>query len=68
MFVARVGDEISNALIEEHSGTVSKDAEVGLMYEILERVFVLRHYLRYSGHCGFNNGEIEGGCHKRTNL
>ena len=41
MCVARVGDEVANALIEEHSGTVSKDAVVGFIYEIAERVFVL---------------------------
>ena len=68
MCMARIGNEVTNALIEEHSGAVSKNAVFGLMYEILERVFVLRHDLRDTGQVGLDNGEIEGGCHKRTNL
>ena len=68
MCMARIGNEVTYALIEEHCGAVSENAVVGLMYQILERVFVLRHYLRDPLQIGLDNLEIEGGCHKRTNL
>jgi len=42
---ASVGDEVTDSLIEESSSAVTEDSEVSFVYEIAERIFVLRHYL-----------------------
>ena len=45
MCVARVRDEVTHTLIEESSTAVFKGGEVSFLYEVAERIFVLRQHL-----------------------
>ena len=63
--IARVGDEVTNVLIKQCSRAVTECGEVCFLYEIAERVFVLRYNLRYTSNVGINNLEIEGDAHIR---
>jgi len=65
MCIARVGDEVTNILIKQCSRAVTEGREVRFFYEIAERVFVLRHNLRYTKDVGFNNLEVVGNAHIR---
>ena len=61
--VARVGDEVTNALVKQSSSAVTEDGEVSFFYEIAERVLVLSNHLRDTRDVGFNNLEIKGDGH-----
>ena len=63
MCVACIGDEVTNALFKESSGTIGEDGVVGFIYEIAERIFVLRNHLFKSRKVACNNLEVIGDCH-----
>ena len=63
MCVACIGDEVTNAVCKQSRGTIGEDGVVGFIYEIAERIFVLRNHLCKSWNVASNNLEVIGDCH-----
>ena len=60
-----VGDEVTDAVIEQCGTAITENRHVSFLYEIAEGVFVLRYHLRYTRNVGINNLEIKGDAHIR---
>lgn len=63
MCVASVGDKVTNTVCKQGCRAVCEYSHVSFVYEIAERIFVLRNHLCNTRKVGSNDPEVIGDCH-----